>query len=95
MRKRRSGIGRLNPYKRIMLMLSIGDVIVSVCDVFQSVLVPRGTSKRLWAMGNSTTCTAIGAIAQFGFCSLFYNAMLNLYFLLTVLFKARDRTIAK
>ena len=67
-------------YRRILLGLSIFDLISSVLLSFQSFLVPANTSPRIYAMGTEKTCSAMGFFQQLGFCNVWYSGMLSLYF---------------
>lgn len=48
------------PYDRLILGLSICDVISSLTYAMGPFLLPRDTSKRVWALGNDSTCTFLG-----------------------------------
>jgi hypothetical protein len=49
------------PYKRILFMMSVSDLVQSVTTMTQAFWVPASTSPRYWALGNDATCTAVGA----------------------------------
>ena len=73
------------PYDRIILGLSACDVISSLTYALGPFLLPRDTSKRVWAVGNESTCTFLGFFNQLAcFWAIWYNCMLSFYYLLTV-----------
>lgn len=74
----------LNPYRRVMLGMSLCDIINSTFMPLHSVLVPKGSSDHPWASGNDATCSALGFFLQFGFSVAFYNGMLSFYYLFTI-----------
>lgn len=78
---RRQRWGQL--YHRIMLGLSLTDILATLGILFQPLLKPRYTN-HLFAVGNTSTCEAVGFIFQFYFASVVYTAELALYFLLFV-----------
>jgi len=87
------GDSHKSPYKRILLALSVSDILSSVTIALQAFLVPRETSYRVWAIGNDASCCAVGALLQLGFSAFWYNCMLSFYYLLTVRFGIRDESI--
>lgn len=84
-----------SPYKRILFGLSVADIILSVVQCLQPFAMPKETSYRVWAIGNSKTCSAAGALTQLGFAAMWYNGMLSLYYLLTVRFGVTEAFFAK
>lgn len=74
----------LTPYRRIMLGMSLCDIINSTFMPLQAILVPKGSSDHHWASGNDATCSALGFFLQFGFSVAFYNGMLSFYYLFTI-----------
>lgn len=78
-------------YRRILLGLSCSDFISSLSLIWQPFLIPAETSHSLWAIGTDATCTAMGWFVQFGFCSVWYNMMLSIYFCLLVRFGVKDQ----
>ena len=87
--------GKKTPYRRILLGLSVCDMISSVVFPWQAFLLPSDTSQRLWAVGNDATCDALGFFQQFTFCSVWYNGMLSFYFLLTVKFGVKEDRMSR
>lgn len=88
--------GKKTPYRRILLGLSICDIITSVGWMLQPFLTPTDVEEPwVYAVGNDATCTMIGAFAQFGFSAHWYNGFLSYYFLLTVSFGMREEIFEK
>jgi len=55
-----------DPYQRIMLVLSMFDIIYSIFVPFGGTwMVPKGTGWR-WAVGNTASCSAQGFFYMFG-----------------------------
>lgn len=82
-------------YRRILLGMSICDLGSSMVYPFQSFLVPKDTSQRVWAVGTDATCSGLGFLQQVAFSNVWYNAMLSVYFLLTVRFGVRQEVLAR
>lgn len=83
------------PYRRILLGLSVCDLINSLVFPFQPFLLPNETSERIWAIGNEQTCDALGFFQQFHFTSVWYNGMLSFYFLLSVRYGVKEDVMAR
>lgn len=83
------------PYERLLLGLSITDIIASSSYALSPFLVPSATSQRVWAVGNDATCTFLGWWTQLGFSAVWYNTLLSCYYLLTVRFKVSRQHFAK
>lgn len=78
------------PYDRIILGLSSCDIVSSITYAVAPFLLPSATSKRVWALGNDTTCTWLGFLSQLAcFWSIWYNCILSFYYLLTVRFQVK------
>ena len=86
---------RITPYRRILFGLSCCDMFASFAYPWQSFLLPNATSQRVWAIGNDRTCSALGFAQQLFLASILYNAMLSLYFLLTVRQGMKDPVLAR
>lgn len=71
------------PYTRLLLAMSIYDILASVVLSAAAFLRPRDTSPRLLSFGTEATCNAVGFFNQVSYASIFYNGMLSFYFLLT------------
>ena len=79
------------PYDRIMLGLSLFDILYSINFVLRPFLVPLSTTApvnrthRIWSVGNASTCNLLGFVAQFaGGTSIYYNFTLSVYYYMTV-----------
>lgn len=70
-------------YHRLLMGLSISDLIVTLSLLFQPMLVPKITGY-VFAIGNDTTCRLVGFGYLFFVASYAYNCMLGVYFLATV-----------
>lgn len=84
--------GALGTYERIILAMSVYDVVASVVYVLQPFLTPG----RIWPTytGNATTCRVMGTIFQVSSSAMIYYGMLSYYYLLTIRFKITPRTMA-
>jgi len=84
---------------RIMLGLSISDVLVSFIYFLGTWLVPRGTvggfGPVYLASGTKGTCSYSGFFNQFGVALPIYNATLSWYYLLTINYNWKDYHIKK
>ena len=83
------------PYKRILFMFSIADIVSSINLIVGPFVLPRETSYRYWAFGSKTTCKISGAMMQIGFASFWYYAVLSFYFLFTIRFGMTTATLVK
>eukprot|EP00934_Nitzschia_sp_Nitz4_P000998 Nitzschia sp. Nitz4//scaffold301_size22573//18072//19286//NITZ4_008556-RA/size22573-processed-gene-0.25-mRNA-1//-1//CDS//3329547022//998//frame0 len=72
------------PYDRLLLGLSLCDIIASISYAITPFMLPKDTSDRAWASGSDGTCSALGFLTQFSYSTLVYNGMLSFYYLLTV-----------
>lgn len=52
------------PYNRLMIGLSVSDIVTSFVLGFGVFLLPEETSTRNWARGNETTCHMLGFFSQ-------------------------------
>jgi hypothetical protein len=85
---------RKTPYKRILLGLSLCDIVASITYAIQAFLLPADTSQRIWARGTDATCSFTGFLTQLAFSAIWYNGMLSYYYLLTVRFGVKTATMA-
>ncbi|CAJ1937660.1 unnamed protein product [Cylindrotheca closterium] len=93
-RKNSSNSSKNTPHRRIMLALSVSNIISTLGWMLQPFLVPRKNVPDPWvyAVGNDASCVMLGAISQFSVISQpLYLAFLSLYFLLTVKFGVKQR----
>ena len=82
-------------YDRLLLGLSIFDVLASIGYGLNPFLVPRESSTRFLAYGNDATCGWLGFMTQLAFAPSVYNTCLSYYFLLTIRFGMKRKTYAK
>jgi hypothetical protein len=83
------------PYNRLLVAMSIYDVIASITLAIAAFLYPKETSNKAWAFGNDATCSMIGFLNQLAYSGTFYNALLSYYFLLTARFAVKNEQIAR
>ena len=69
-------------YDRLLLGLSSCDILTSVIFGFSHMLMHRGSSSGLWAVGTEKTCASIGILRQLTYASMLYNAMLSYYYVM-------------
>lgn len=81
-------------YDRLMLGLSISDILASTGWLLTPFLLPKDTSSRVWAIGNDASCTFLGFLTQLGFAAVIYNMFLSFYYLLTVRFGVKRQAFA-
>jgi hypothetical protein len=89
---RRKKTGEL--YQRLLLGLSVSDLFMSFSLLLQPLLTPKETGYPL-ALGNSSTCKALGFGYLFFISSYTYNCMLGIYFLAVVRYQASSQSIAR
>ena len=70
-----------NPYNRLLLGMSIGDVMVSVTVLLQPFLSQGPVLDGLWVGGNTATCSALGFGMRFPLTVSLYSSFLSFYFL--------------
>jgi len=68
-------------YNRLLLGMSIGDLIVSMTMLLQPFLVPGPLPDGAWAGGTTETCSALGFGMRFPLAVSLYNSFLSCYFL--------------
>lgn len=84
-----------SPYRRLLLGMSLCDIFFSITLPLQAFLLPKETSQRVWAIGSSGSCTALGFAQQFAFSAMIYNGFLSYYFLLTVRYGWKHQQLSK
>ena len=82
------------PYTRLLIGMSCTDIVFSISYALNAFLLPRETSHRVWAIGNDTTCSALGFFTQFSLSTMLFNGMLSFYFLLTGRYGYKNHEIA-
>lgn len=85
---------RKTPYKRILLGLSLADIVASLSWALSPFLLPVASSQRVWARGTDATCMFLGFLTQLSFIAIWYNGMLSFYYLLTVRYRVSATTFA-
>ena len=80
---------------RLILPMSVFDIIGSIAWAFSSTPIPRGSNCTYGALGNQATCITQGFMITLGTIVPMYNAMLCIYYLLVVKYDIRDEVIAK
>jgi len=81
------GSGRTpKSYDRIMLGLSICDILTSITYAVTPLLLPQATSQRVWARGSETSCLFLGFLTQLSLTAVTYNCLLSFYYLATIKF---------
>lgn len=84
------------PYRRILLAMSACDILGTFGYAMQPFFVPTGYfNSYVWAFGNKTTCSALGALTQFALSAHFYSAFLSFYFVSTIRYGMREDAFAK
>jgi hypothetical protein len=81
-------------YHRLLVGLSVSDLILSFCLILQPIFLPAETGY-IFAIGNTTTCAIVGFGYLFFIASYTYNCMLGVYFLATVRYQIPQATISK
>jgi len=84
----------VRPYHRIMLMMSVFDVLQSMALVFSEIALPH-ESGIYGAKGNARTCTAQGFFMVLGLAVPLYNSCLNIYYVLTIRYNVSSQQFAK
>lgn len=75
-------------YERLVLGLSVSDVVFSATLSFAPILVYPASEP-------SALCTFEAFFKHFGFAGPYYNAALSYYYLLVIVFRVNDKTIAR
>lgn len=86
---------RATAYDRLMLGLSLSDIVASISHWLTPLFLPTETSSRPFAIGNDGTCTFLGFLTQLGFAPVLYNGFLSFYYLLTIRFGVKKHNFAR
>ena len=70
-------------YHQLVLMISLLDMISSATFIFETFFLPMGSTVPQ-AKGSLRSCTVLGVLIQMGFISVYFNAMMAVYFWLVV-----------
>ena len=84
-------------YHRLMLGMSVGDILFSLSQVTFGAISPSDMSYMVWnARGNLATCTANGFFVVMGMMlTLFYSCSLNIYYLILIKYNKSESYIRK
>lgn len=83
---------KASPYRRIMLALSVCNIVSTIGWILEPFLVPFNVDHPwAYAVGNEASCILLGAITQFGITQHLFLGFLSVYFLLTVKFAIKQR----
>lgn len=80
---------------RLLLAMSVFDIIGSTGWAFTTGPIPRGAKCAFGAVGNKATCVAQGVMITLGLTVPMYNCMLCVYYLLVIKYDTRDEVIDK
>ena len=84
---------RKGTYERIMLIMSVYDMLFTIVLVISPFLT---YSDKWWrSFGTPQTCNLIGTLFQMSLSNMMYYGALSFYFLLTIRFHMTQDTIAK
>lgn len=90
----RGGKARLSKMQnRLLLPMSVFDIIASTAIGFSTAPIPRGTSCTYGAIGNQTTCSIQGFSLLMMFVVISYNAMLCFYYMKVIRDNLPDREL--
>jgi hypothetical protein len=83
------------PYYRLILGLSSMDVLFSFNAAVSTLVLPRDTPDVQFAYGTTFTCEVSGFLWQVGQGTVFYSACLSFFYLLTIRFGIKEKTIGR
>jgi len=81
---------RQHPYHRLLLGMSVYEILESVWNFSSTWPIPAGTTTVYGARGTQFTCTVQGFFLTLGLAIPIYNAMLALYYVLVVKCRVTD-----
>ncbi len=93
LRRGRDGFAKFQ--NRLLLPMSVFDIIGSIGWAFSTTPIPRGSNCTYGALGNEATCVTQGFMITLGLAVPMYNAMLCIYYLLVVKYNIRDEVIVE
>jgi len=82
-------------YHRLLLALSITDTFTSFSYALSTWPIPLDSPNIYAALGTQATCTAQGFFIQASIATPMYNAMLSIYYLLTVRYGWKENQLKK
>lgn len=81
---------RSAPYHRLLLAMSVYDVLESVWNFGSTWPIPTGSPDIIWALGNTASCEAQGFFLTLSVAVPLYNAMLSFYYVLVINYNYSD-----
>jgi len=84
----------VHPYQRLMLLMSIFDVLQSIAVVVSVTAFPK-ESQIYGALGNARTCAAQGFFMVLGLAVPLYNMNLNIFYVLAIQYRCSSQRYAK
>mmetsp|Transcript_53216 Transcript_53216/g.79028 ORF Transcript_53216/g.79028 Transcript_53216/m.79028 type:complete len:389 (+) Transcript_53216:78-1244(+) len=82
---------RSNVVGRVLLCMSLSDIVSSFAWFLSSWPAPKGTFP--FSVGNTATCSAQGLIMQLGLATPLYNAGLSFFYLLIIRYGLKERRL--
>ena len=73
---------RKHPYHRLLLGMSVYDILESIWNFASTWAIPEGTSGVWQARGTTATCTVQGFFLTLSVAVPIYNAFLSLYYVM-------------
>lgn len=86
---------RQHPYHRLLLAMSIYDILESIWNFASSWAIPRGTEGVFRPLGTTATCSAQGFFLTLSVAVPIYNAFLSLYYVLVVNYRMTDEMLKR
>jgi len=86
---------RSTVYNRLLLGMSIADVMTSIGYMFSTFPMPTSVEELPWTFGTATTCTVQGFFVQLGIVPPVYHTCLSVYYVLIVKFGVTQDKIKK
>jgi hypothetical protein len=93
--RKRKQAKRNHPYHRLLLAMSIYDILEGFWNFTSTWPIPRDTPNRLWASGTIGTCSAQGFFLQLALAVPVYNAFLAMYYMLVINFRFTEGTLVR
>ena len=86
---------KIGPYKRIIFIISVADILQSFSLVVGPFAPPVSTPQAFWSIGNEATCAASGFLFSFGLTLFILNiAFLCFYYLCKIKRRMTDDTFS-
>ncbi|KAL7557305.1 hypothetical protein ACA910_016265 [Epithemia clementina (nom. ined.)] len=84
-----------HPYHRLLLAMSVYDILESVWNFMSTWTIPKGTEGVWDPRGNTQTCTAQGFFLTLSVAVPLYNAFLSVYYMLVINYRFSDDILKK